>query len=71
MDQQEEDLEDQLFEAITDRNIKLVEYLLDQPALDIRSIWDDGETALCIACEDKSIPLEIIALIIKKKIQAW
>lgn len=52
--------------AVSTGNVKIVEYLLEQPGLDIRAQMVGGETALSLSCQIQFVPLKIIELLIAK-----
>lgn len=52
--------------AVSTGDVEIVEYLLEQPAIDVRAEMVGGETALSLACRIQFLPLQIIALLIAK-----
>lgn len=52
--------------AVSTGNVEIVEYLLEQPGLDIRAQMIGGETALSLSCRIQFVPLKIVALLIAK-----
>lgn len=52
--------------AVLRENIEIVKILLNESNLDVRAESFEGQTALLLACTIRTLPLEIIALLIAK-----